>query len=116
TVDASYVVTQAGDVVTENVNEGTDTVESSVTYSLGSNIENLMLTGTANINGTGSSTNNLLIGNSGNNALDGGSGNDTVDGGAGNDTIQGGSGDDTVLGGLGDDSLSAGSGNDVLDG
>jgi Ca2+-binding RTX toxin-like protein len=112
----TYVVAQAGDIVTENANEGTDTVESSITYTLGSNVENLTLTGTANINGTGSSANNMLLGNSGNNALDGGSGNDTVDGGAGKDTAQGGSGDDTVLGGLGDDVLSGGSGSDVLDG
>jgi trimeric autotransporter adhesin len=112
----TYLVNQTGDIVTENANEGTDTVESSITFTLGSNVENLTLTGTANINGTGSSVNNVLLGNSGNNALDGGSGNDTVDGGSGNDTVQGGSGDDTVFGGLGDDNVSAGSGNDVLDG
>ena len=116
TGDDTYVVNQTGDVVTENANQGTDTVESSITYTLGSNVENLTLTGTANLNGTGSSANNVLLGNNGNNALDGGTGNDIVDGGAGNDTLQGGSGDDTVFGGLGDDILSAGSGNDVLDG
>jgi Ca2+-binding RTX toxin-like protein len=110
------VVSQAGDVVIENLNEGTDTVETSMTYALGSNIENITLMGTGNVTGTGNSLNNILHGNSGNNALDGGSGNDTLDGGAGNDTLQGGSGNDTVLGGLGDDMLSAGSGNDVLDG
>jgi Ca2+-binding RTX toxin-like protein len=112
----TYVVSQAGDVVIENLNEGTDTVETSMTYALGSNIENITLMGTGNLTGTGNSLNNILHGNSGNNALDGGSGNDTLDGGTGNDTLQGGSGDDTVLGGLGDDMLSAGSGNDVLDG
>jgi Ca2+-binding RTX toxin-like protein len=112
----TYVVSQAGDVVIENLNEGTDTVETSMTYALGSNIENITLMGTGNVTGTGNSLNNILHGNSGNNALDGGSGNDTLDGGAGNDTLQGGSGNDTVLGGLGDDMLSAGSGNDVLDG
>ncbi len=109
----TYVV-GAGDRVVENLNGGTDTVQSSVTWTLGSNVENLTLTGTANINGTGSSTNNVLIGNSGNNSLDGGSGNDTVDGGDGNDNLLGGSGADTLLGGLGNDSLNAGSGNDVL--
>jgi Ca2+-binding RTX toxin-like protein len=111
----TYVV-GAGDRVVENLNGGTDTVQSSVTWTLGSNVENLTLTGTANINGTGSSTNNVLIGNSGNNSLDGGSGNDTVDGSDGNDSLFGGSGDDTLLGGLGNDSLNAGSGNDVLNG
>ncbi|HJT21169.1 MAG TPA: putative Ig domain-containing protein [Nitrospira sp.] len=112
----TYVVNQAGDVVSENANEGTDAVESSVTYTLGSNVENLTLTGTANINGTGGSANNSLIGNSGNNQLDGGSGNDTVDGGAGDDSLLGGSGDDQLLGGVGNDTVSAGSGNDVLNG
>ena len=77
----TYVVNQVGDVVTESLNQGTDTVESSITFTLGSNVENLTLTGTANVNGTGSSANNVLIGNSGNNTLDSGSGNDTVDGG-----------------------------------
>ncbi|HEY3476162.1 MAG TPA: putative Ig domain-containing protein [Anaerolineales bacterium] len=112
----TYVVNQAGDVVTENLNEGTDTVETNISYTLGSNIENITLTGTGNVTATGNSLNNMLLGNNGNNALDGGSGNDTLDGGTGHDTLQAGSGDDTVLGGLGDDMLSAGSGNDVLDG
>jgi Ca2+-binding RTX toxin-like protein len=74
------------------------------------------LTGATNLNGTGSSGNNVLIGNSGNNTLDGGSGNDTADGGEGNDTLLGGSGNDQLLGGLGTDVLNAGSGNDVLNG
>ena len=78
TGDDTYVVNQAGDVVTETANQGTDTVESSITFTLGSNVENLTLTGTANINGMGSSANNVLLGNSGNNTLDGGSGDDTV--------------------------------------
>ncbi len=110
-----YVV-GAGDTVAENVNGGTDTVQSSVTWTLGSNVENVTLTGTANINGTGNSLNNVLVGNSGANTLDGGSGNDMIDGGDGNDSLHGGSGDDSILGGLDDDSLNAGSGNDVLDG
>ncbi len=106
----------AGDTVVENASGGTDTVQSSVAWTLSLNVENLALTGTANINGTGNSANNVLIGNSGNNTLNGGSGNDTVDGGDGNDSLLGGSGDDTLLGGLGNDTLNAGSGNDVLNG
>jgi Ca2+-binding RTX toxin-like protein len=106
----------AGDTVVENLNGGTDTVQSAVTWTLGSNVEHLTLTGTANINGTGNVLNNALAGNTGANTLDGGSGNDSVDGGDGNDSLLGGSGDDTLLGGLGNDILTAGSGNDVLDG
>ncbi|BFU95945.1 MAG: hypothetical protein NTNFB02_26670 [Nitrospira sp.] len=112
----TFVVNQAGDVVTESSNQGIDTVESAVTCNLGSNVENLTLTGTTDINGTGSSANNVLLGNSGNNQLEGGSGNDQVDGGHGNDLLQGGSGEDSLAGGLGDDMLTGGSDNDVLDG
>ncbi|HYF32499.1 MAG TPA: type I secretion C-terminal target domain-containing protein [Chitinophagaceae bacterium] len=81
-----YIVNSASDVVTENANEGTDLVQSSVTYTLTDNIENLTLTGTSNLNGTGNGLANTITGNSGINILDGGAGNDTLIGGAGDDT------------------------------
>jgi trimeric autotransporter adhesin len=80
-----YVVDVAGDVVTEVLNQGTDTVQSSITYTMGANVENLVLTGTGVFNGTGNSLNNSLTGNNANNLLNGGAGADTMIGGQGND-------------------------------
>ncbi len=85
----TYVIDTLSDVVTENANEGTDTVQSGLTYTLGGNLENLILTGTSAINGTGNALNNLLTGNAANNTLVGGLGSDTLNGGAGNDIIEG---------------------------
>src|SRR5262249_18304359 len=62
-----------------------DIVHASVDYTIGANIESVILDGTANINAAGSADDNALIGNSGNNTLDGGGGNDVMQGGAGND-------------------------------
>ena len=95
----TYIVDNAGDSVVENLNEGNDTVQSSISYTLGNNLENLTLLGTAAINGTGNNLDNTLIGNSGNNILDGGTGNDSLQGGAGNDTylFGRGYGQDTII-------------------
>ncbi len=105
--DDTYVVNTSTDVVTENANEGIDTILSGVTWTLGSNLENLTLTGTSAIKGTGNAADNVLIGNSGANTLTGGAGNDTLDGGAGNDSLLGGTGDDTYF-------LGTGSGADLI--
>ena len=82
----TYVVDAAGDTVTEAASEGTDTVQASVSHTLGANVENLTLTGTGAINATGNILDNTLIGNTGNNVLSGGAGSDAMAGGAGNDT------------------------------
>ena len=83
----TYVVDNAGDVVTENLNEGTDTVNTALaSYTVGANVENLTYTGTGNFTGTGNALANVIIGNSGNDTLNGGVGADTMTGGAGNDT------------------------------
>lgn len=95
--DDTYTVDATGDVITENVNEGYDTVYSSATYTLPANVEKLVLTGTNNRNGTGNALNNVLTGNSGANSLTGGSGNDTLDGAGASDTLTGGAGDDVYI-------------------
>ena len=87
----------SGDTIKESLNQGIDSVQSSLTYTLVSNLENLTLTGTAVISGTGNSLDNYLKGNSANNSLVGGAGNDTLDGGTGNDTLLGGTGNDVYL-------------------
>ncbi len=71
--------------MTENLNEGIDTVKSSVSYKLGANVENLTLIGSNDAFGVGNAADNIIIGNSGSNNLDGGAGNDLMQGGAGND-------------------------------
>ncbi|MDC5534888.1 putative Ig domain-containing protein [Acinetobacter baumannii] len=93
----TYVIDNTGDIVTENAGEGIDTVLSSITYTLSSNLENLTLTGSTAINATGNTLNNTLTGNSGVNALNGGAGNDILDGQGGNDQLTGGTGIDTAL-------------------
>lgn len=89
-----YYVDNVGDIVTENADEGTDTIYSCISYTLGANLENLGLTGTAAINGTGNELNNSIKGNTSDNVLTGGEGNDTLNGGVGADTMIGGVGND----------------------
>jgi Ca2+-binding RTX toxin-like protein len=101
--DDTYVVEQAGDVVVEaSAVGGTDLVRSAIDYTLGANVENLNLTGSAAV-GTGNELANVLTGSSGANTLLGGLGDDTLQGGAGADTLNGGDGHDTLQGGIGAD-------------
>ncbi|WP_127998020.1 beta strand repeat-containing protein [Piscinibacter defluvii] len=100
----TYVVDHSGDVTTETGPAGEiDTVRASVTRTLGANLENLVLTGSAALNGTGNALANTLTGNGGANELRGGSGNDTLSGGAGDDVLDGGLGNDLLAGGSGAD-------------
>ncbi len=112
--DDTYTIDSATDTITEATNSGTDTVRSSVAYTLGANLENLILTGTSAINGTGNSFNNIVFGNTVNNTLNGRAGNDTLDGNLGNDTLNGDDGNDSLQGGPGNDRLNGGSGNDIF--
>jgi Ca2+-binding RTX toxin-like protein len=84
----------SGDLVVEAANGGADSAQASFSYTLGSHVEHLTLTGTAAINGTGNSLNNTITGNSVHNVLSSAGGADTLRGGLGNDTVNGGSGND----------------------
>jgi Ca2+-binding RTX toxin-like protein len=92
--DDAYWVDDVGDVVRERADEGFDTIASLVSYTLGDNVEKLLLLGSA-INATGNSGGNILVGNALANTLDAGASGDILDGGVGADTMIGGTGDDS---------------------
>ncbi len=101
-----YVVDAAVDVVTEAASAGTDEVRTDLaSYTLGTNVENLV--GTA-------ATGQALTGNTLANALTGGVGNDTLSGGAGSDTLTGGAGNDRLIASTGDDQLYGGADSDTF--
>ncbi|HEX8640075.1 MAG TPA: hypothetical protein VF704_02850 [Allosphingosinicella sp.] len=81
----SYRVDDAGDSITENDEGGTERVFSSISYRLGENLENLTLTGSEAIGGTGNSGANEIVGNDAANRLDGDGGSDLMIGGGGDD-------------------------------
>ena len=110
----TYRLSYFNESIIEGVAEGTDTVISAITYTLGQNLENLRLVGSSEVNGTGNDLNNLLIGNSQSNVLTGAAGDDTLSGDqafdsdvdmivSGNDLLVGGSGHDTYLFNVGDE-------------
>jgi Ca2+-binding RTX toxin-like protein len=106
----TYEVTDLGDVVTEQLGAGTDTVSTSLaSYTLAANVENLTFGGVGNFTGTGNALDNRIAG---------GAGNDTLNGAAGNDTVTGGAGNDLMSGALGNDSFvfALGFGNDTIQG
>ncbi|MEI6161163.1 MAG: FG-GAP-like repeat-containing protein, partial [Roseococcus sp.] len=110
----TYIVDNAGDVVVELAGGGYDRVVASITYTLGAEIEQLSLSGTAALNGTGNAQANRLDGNAGANILDGGEGNDSLNGGSGADTLIGGAGNDVLNGGAWADVLEGGGGVDTV--
>lgn len=122
----SYVVNSTLDRVYETTTTtslddagGTDSVSSSVSLNLSGYdgvkfVENLTLTGSGNINGTGNDLDNIITGNGAINTLSGGNGSDTLNGGGGADSLIGGVGNDILNGGNGNDTLNGGDGNDTL--
>jgi Ca2+-binding RTX toxin-like protein len=89
-----FEINDATDVVQAQAG-GSDSIESSVSYTLPTNVDFLTLTGTANLTATGNSDEfNVITGNSGNDRLVAGSGSDNLVSGSGVDTLVGGSGTD----------------------
>ncbi len=112
--DDSYGANDVGDNIIEDALGGTDTVYATLDWSLGLNLENLVLMGFDNINAAGNADNNYLQGNVGNNILNGDLGNDTLKGDLGNDQLIGGLGADTMTGGAGDDTYEVNQSDDVI--
>ena len=111
----TYIV-NGPDHIVENPNSGLDTVVSSQSHKLEPNVNDLHLTGKANLSGIGNMLDNHLIGNDGNNFLQGNGGHDKLEGGAGHDTLAGNDGNDTLIGGAGNDLISGGTGHNHLSG
>ncbi len=104
--DDVYFLDSMEDSVVEQADEGMDTVRSYIdSYTLGANLENLDLVGTATM-GVGNELNNLIRGNALGNLIDAGDGNDFISGAGGDDTLYGGLGDDSYV-------FSIGFGNDI---
>ncbi|MDX2155021.1 MAG: M10 family metallopeptidase C-terminal domain-containing protein [Hyphomicrobiaceae bacterium] len=93
----TYIVDNVGDLVGEVAGNGSDTVKSTIDYTLGAEVEKLLLLGAANIDGTGNGLENVLVGNSGSNRLNGAGGIDNLTGGLGLDYLSGGLGGDRFL-------------------
>jgi Ca2+-binding RTX toxin-like protein len=110
-----YNVDRLGDAVTEVPGFDTDTVRSTVSWTLGQYIERLVLIGTEATNGTGNSLDNVISGNAAANVLSGGAGKDALAGGAGNDALHGGQGHDRLTGGAGLDTFRFASALSALD-
>lgn len=111
--DDIYVVDSAGDIVTEASGMGTDIVRSSISFVLPDSVEQLVLTGSADIDAIGNGLGNTLTGNSGNNQLQGLAGDDVLVGNDGDDTLEGDAGNDQLDGGYGADMLAGGAGDDT---
>lgn len=112
--DDTYVVSDATDYTYELAGEGSDRVRASITTTPRDNVENLVLTGSANLGGAGNGLDNVITGNAGANRLYGHDGNDTLYGNGGNDVFYGGLGTDHMYGGTGNDFYSVSEANDFV--
>jgi len=93
----TYYVDNKSDKIVETAKGGTDTVYTSVSYTLSAHVERLYAQGSSALNLTGNTLANRIKGNSGANKIVAGSGNDQLWGGAGNDKLYGGKGKDVFV-------------------
>ncbi len=114
--DDTYIIDDASIALSEGAGQGTDEVQSLVSFTLGENFEILTLLGTGDISGFGNEDNNTLTGNNGDNVLGGLGGDDILYGLHGDDLLSGGNSNDELFGGSGRDTLDGGNGNDTLAG
>ena len=108
-----FQVDSSNDSVSEGAGGGNDTVSSTASYTLGVNLEDLVLLGTAVV-GSGNGSANRITGNAVGNDLQAFAGNDTVLGQDGADTLRGDSGNDSLNGGTGNDSIRGDDGDDTI--
>ncbi|MGZ2413017.1 Ca2+-binding RTX toxin-like protein [Sphingomonas sp. F9_3S_D5_B_2] len=112
--DDLYIIRDATDYVYENAGEGIDRVISPISYQLRANVENLSLSGSADIIGRGNDLDNSIAGNGGSNRLYGYEGSDRISGGAGDDRLDGGTDADRLAGGTGNDTYYVDSTSDIV--
>ena len=111
----SYVIRHTGEFPTGT--GGHDSVNSSVSYTLPTNVEDLIMSGSSNLDGVGNDSNNAITGNGGANGIAGLVGDDVLSGSGGDDRLYGGDGNDWINGENGNDPLASGqtAGNDSID-
>ena len=114
--DDMYYVDNVGDVVSEQSSSGRDVVYSTIDYTLGFQVEDLVLLGSTAIDGTGNNAANLIGGNNASNTINGQNGDDTLIGEGGDDTLNGGLDNDSLFGDDGNDVLNGGFGDDHMEG
>lgn len=94
----TYWIREVGDIAIELKGQGIDTVNATISFDMGGqDLDNLLLVGSAAIDGTGNQLNNAMTGNEANNVLSALAGNDKLNGALGNDRLEGGAGNDVFV-------------------
>jgi Ca2+-binding RTX toxin-like protein len=116
TGDDSYILRHFNATVVELPGGGVDTVTVYNAWTIPTEVENLVIGGTGNVNAFGNILANRMTGNAGANNMSGNGGADTITGGVGNDVLSGGGANDSLAGGADADALTGGAGADTLRG